>query len=337
MARQTRLVRLLHVDAMPVRAARLAGPRTASLHGWGSPLYALLALPFARWKPGAQVPPLVRRAALIEGGTAQGAAVAWQIHCQSRWLAAARPPVVAWPWENHGWERALVRTARAFGIRLVGYQHSVVGGQMLNYAAHSNSDGLASLPDQVLCSGAATLEQLAVWDFPRNRLAVGGARRFAASQSVPWDEDAPVFVALPFDGITAAEMVEAVREAAARTGRHFVVKDHPMTPFTFPSSPGVESTTEPLAAQKSVSAVVYAATTVGLEAALMGLPTLRFRPRSRIALNILPYGVTLPTTSAATLAGDLEAVRAPCAPTGIFGAVDEALWIDLLSGAGEPT
>ena len=328
--------RILHVDAGPTRVGELAAPRTLSLHGFGDPWWALFHLPFARWRPvrpSGTWAALIRRAATLDGGTAQGAAIAWQIHCQRRFLAQVRPEIVAWPWENHGWERDLVRAARAAGTKTLGYQHSVIGRQMLNYGPGSNADGQASLPDHVLCSGAATRDQLLAWGIPGDRLAIGGAWRFAAATKVAHDPAAPVFLALPFDQDVAAEMVAAARNL----GREVLVKDHPMTPFAFTDGDGVTRTNDGLTSQKAVSAVVFAATTVGLEAVLMGLPTLRFRPQGRVALDILPAGLAVPTTSAATLKTDLTGLSPPpaLAREGVFAPVDRDLWIGLLSPQGD--
>lgn len=337
MRRLPRLHRVLHVDGEPVRAATLLDPgRCESLHAWGSALAALRHLPLARWRPhdrhrkGPQGW-LVRRAAALEGATAQAAAIRWQQLCQRAFLAAARPSVLCWPWENHAWERDLVRAARAAGVPSVGYQHSVIGRQMLNYAAGSLPDPEMALPDRILCTGPATLAQLTEWKVPAARLGVGGGLRFAALGDVAFDADGVVFMALPFDLITAAEMVVAARRAAEK-GWRFLVKDHPMTPFAFAEDAQVRRATVPLSAHKAVRAVVYAATTVGLEALLMGLPTLRFRPSGRIALDILPTGVAAPVTSGATLAEDLTAVGPPppLGRDGIFAPVDQGLWTAIL-------
>jgi len=332
------LRRLLHVDCPPARARALAGDgRTRSLHAWGAPLYALTRLPWARWRPDlVPVDPdlrwLVRRAAAREGGTGQAAMILWQRHCQRRWLEAARPRLVAWPWENHAWERALVALARPRGVRLIGYQHSVIGRQMLNYAAHALPDPAAALPDRVLCSGAATRRQLASWGVPAERLDEGGALRFPGPLAVAHDPAAPVFLALPFDGAVAAEMVAAARAAAAQ-GWRFLVRDHPMTPFAFADSPGVSRAPGPLGGQTAVAAVVFAATTVGLEAVLAGLPTLRFRPAARISIDILPAGIEVPVCDGPGLAAALGRLGPPSAPpprAEIFGAVDPAAWRAIL-------
>lgn len=333
MRRMPALRRILHVDCLAARARTLrAAGRTESLHGWGRVGFALFFLPFARWRPAhahlsGPVGWLVRRAAAREGGTGQPAMIRWQTHCQKLWLAAARPRIVAWPWENHSWERALVRAARAAGCATVGYQHSVIGRHMLNYAPHSNPDGVAGLPDRILCSGPATRDQLAAWTIPAERLEVGGALRFSAVAPVRHAPYAPVFVALPFDSSVAAEMVAAARAATAR-GWKFIIRDHPMMPFSFAESPGLARAGDSLAAQASVMAVVFAATTVGLEAILMGLPVLRFRSADRISIDILPVGIHVPTTGAESLSDDLAGIGPPpaIARAHVFAQVDHDLW-----------
>ena len=161
------LTRALHVDCAPARARALAGARTVSLHAFGGPL-AALSLVFTRWRPTpaqrrGPLGWLVRRAAALEGGTAQAAAIRWQTLCQAAWLRTVKPASVAWPWENHAWERALVRDARRHGVHTIGYQHSVIGRQMLNYAPFSAPDGAACLPDNILCAGDSTRRRLLAW------------------------------------------------------------------------------------------------------------------------------------------------------------------------------
>lgn len=247
-------------------------------------------------------------------------------------MADLRPNVVAWPWENHAWERDLVRVARVHGVKTVGYQHSVVGRQMLNYAPASNPDGEDGLPDMMLCTGTTTRTQLMQW-VPSARTRVAGAHRFAASAKVEYDPAQPVFLALPFDLATAADMLEAARRAV-KSGFRFWVKDHPMTPFQFQESAGISRVHRPLTACSAVRAVVYAATTVGLEAVLMGLPTLRFRPSGRISLDILPVGLSVPVTGPNDLAEVLGTLSSP-PPLDrnlFFAPVDETLWADMMEG-----
>ena len=285
------LRRILHIDCPGGRAMELQGSgRTRSLHAWGR-LSDAFVLPFARWKPGRawkghEFGWLVRRAAVQEAGTASGAGILWQLQCQRSWLRTEAPEIVAWPWENHAWEREFVRQCRAVGTGTLGYQHSVIGRQMLNYSARSNHDGSVSLPDRILTSGASTADQLQAWRIPEDRISVGGALRISTSRVPTFARGAPILVALPFDRGIASEMVEAARKAP---GYRFQVKEHPMSPFGFEESASVKRTELPFSSHTSLSAVVYAATTVGLESLLAGIPTFRYRPRSRIALDILPH------------------------------------------------
>jgi hypothetical protein len=333
MASLPQLHRVLHVDCPPERARQLDGQgRAISLHAWGNPLFAAFNLPFARWRPSRAVLDneyrwLIRRASALEGGTAQAAAIAWQRHCHRRWLSRTRPKVVSWPWENHSWERDFVRSARRYGVRTAGYQHSVVGKQMLNYAAFSNPDGAESLPDEVLCVGRSTRDQLLRWGIEERRLKIAGALRFQKPSAVTFDRSAPIFVALPFDGQVARQMVSAARHAAA-TGLRFVIKDHPMTPYEFPDSQGVQRTAHPLSEQDSVSAVIYAATTVGLESALARIPTLRFRPWDRIALDILPENASIPVIEGDAFCLKPDTLTPPSAidAESIFAPVDLEVW-----------
>jgi hypothetical protein len=341
MRKQKELRRILHVDCPPARALALAqDKRTTSLHAFGQAWFAL-TLPFARWRPTHRHLEgrhrwLIRRAAALEGGTGQAAAIRWQVHCQQRWLTHCRPSVVSWPWENHSWEREFVRVARTLNIPTVGYQHSVIGQKMLNYAASSNPDGSNSIPDRIFCTGAATRDLLQHWQVPSGRLTIAGALRFQWRRVPAYAADAPVFLALPFDGATAAEMLDAARRCAETSHRRFVVKSHPMTPFEFESSLEVARTDQPLELQPTVSAVVYAATTVGLEAILAGLPTLRFRPRSRIAIDILPAAVTVTAVDADNMCAALDRAERPTKivdANSIFAPVNWDLWRDALSPA----
>ena len=126
---------------------------------------------------------------------------------------------------------------------MIGYQHSVVGRQMLNYAPQSNPDGLASIPDRILCSGSATAGQLVEWGIPANQVSIGGARRLAEETAPDYARDAPVFLPLPFDKRVSAEMIAAAKSVPGKT---FLVKNHPMTPYAFSETDTVRRTDQPL-------------------------------------------------------------------------------------------
>ena len=335
---EDQMIRVLHVDCPAGRANELAKDgRTFSLHAWGSP-FDTLTLPFARWRPGREHRQgpfgwLIRRAESLEGGGGQGAMIAWQQRCQRRWLKKATPKAVAWPWENHAWEKDFVRAANRAGIRTIGYQHSVIGRHMLNYSPQANRDGTDSLPDKIFCSGMSTLNQLVEFGMAPDRLGVGGAFRFPDVGPRKYDPEGPVFIALPFDPKISAEMIAAARRLL-KTGLRFIVKDHPMSPCQFEQQPGLVKTPDRLDQQGGLSAVVYAATTVGLEAYLGGLPTIRFLSEERMALDIMPRDVFLPTATLANLhdilltVADQNRNEQSICPSGehFFAAVSLELW-----------
>jgi hypothetical protein len=340
MDRLSGLTRLLHTDCRRDRARLLAAEgRATSLHAWGEPA-RILALLFTRWRPSTDDTEgpmgwLVRRAAVLEGGRAAAATTRWQTGCQKAWLKARRPPVVAWPWENHPWERALVRTARSLGVATVGYQHTVIGRHMYNQSPASNPDGLNSLPDVIVCNGPAYRRQLETWGVPPERLAMGGAFRLAPHKEIAHDAQAPLFVALSSDPDISTQMMTAVA-ALAPTGRRFVVKDHPMYPFEFAETETIRRTTQVLPEHRALSGVLYSTGTVGLEALLAGLPTLRFRPEGRIAIDILPDGVAAVPVDAASLEEALDGTQPPARieRESVMAPVDLAVWRRYLMAGG---
>ncbi|EME70515.1 hypothetical protein H261_07793 [Paramagnetospirillum caucaseum] len=330
------LGRMLHVDCLPERARALEdGGRTLSLHGFGSPLYALTRLWSARWRPRCHGPHswLLRRAAALESGGGQAAMIRWQIHCQRRWLDAAKPAVVAWPWENHGWERDFAAACRRRGIATIGCQHATIGRHELNHAAHSLNDPALELPDRISAVGPAAARRLAEWGIPASHLVIGGVWRFAPAAPLPFDPAGPVFLALPAQTDIARQMIAAGRRLGAADHR-VLVREHPMTPVGFKPEPGMEAASGSLPQVGAVRAVVFAATTVGLEALLAGLPVVRFLPEGILANDILPDRPPVPAADAEGLAEAVVMARpvAGLAESDVFIPAGTAAWRQWLTG-----
>jgi len=337
------LSRMLHTDCPPAQARMLAADgRTSSLHAWGHPLHALRLLA-CRWRPSGgrrrgRFKWLIRRAAALENGGGGPAMNRWQAHCQERWLSAVCPPAVAWPWENHAWERALCRAARGSRVRTIGYQHTVIGPHQINYAAMANRDGLASLPDVVVANGPAYRDELLRWGIPADRLLVGGAFRFPIRPANLYNPQGPVFVPLSAIRDIARLQIEAAKKIGA-SGRQVLVKEHPMYPLPVQSAQGVVVTTKSMQEQKEgLSAVLYSTGTSGLEALFAGLPTYRLLPEDRVAINVLAEGLVSRTTTVADLP---EALRDSPRPDpvpwdSVLAPVDLPLWRRLLNGDMEP-
>lgn len=332
------LGRLLHTDCPATRAAELAADgRTAALHAWGHPLWTL-GLPFVRWTPGrtARIGPhgwLVRRAAALEGGGGSAAITRWQLRCQRAWAEAMRPSAVAWPWENHPWEREFCRLGRRLGFATIGYQHTVVGPHMYNQAPATNPDGLDSLPDTIACNGPAYRDNLAGWDIPAARLAVAGAFRVAGPRPLRHDPAGPFFVGLSNDHRYNDQMMAAI-EPLATAGRRFVIKQHPMFPYAFRESPTLQRTETQLQNHDGLAGVLFCTGAIGLEGVLGGLPTFRFRPRGYVAMDVMPPGVRAVAVDGDSLADALAqaAAPAPVSWDSVFALPDPAVWRSLLEG-----
>ena len=339
MVHHAALKRLLHTDCPAEQALRLGTDgRTASLHAWGNPLFAL-PLVFQHWWPNprhltGEYGWLIRRAETIENAGGGPAMNRWQAHCQERWLETARPGRVVWPWENHGWERNLCRAARARNIPTIGYQHTVIGPHQFNYAVHTNPDGLSSIPDLVAADGPAYRDEMQAWGVPSGRLVIGGAFRFSRFSDDLFNPDGPVFV--PLSAIhNAARAQLAVARALAEKGRKVLVKPHPMYPLSFDEMGNMEIAELPLAQQHGLSAVLYTTGASGLEAVLMGIPGYRLMLEDRIAIDVLPRGFE---TGAVTAENAVQVIlqggtgQGQAAWEDILSDPDTGLWKSLLFG-----
>jgi hypothetical protein len=255
----------------------------------------------------------------------------WQIHCQDRWLAASKPCVVAWPWENHSWERAFCRQARAVGTRTIGYQHTVIGPHQINYAIFSNPDSLGSIPDTIVADGPAYRNEMQAWGIPPARLIVGGAFRFPPAVGNLFDPAGPVFIPLSAIPAIAARQLDAARIIAA-SGRRVLVKEHPMYPFAFAESDLLRRTYVPLTRQDGLSAVVYSTGTSGLESILAGIPTLRLLCEDCLSIDVLPTTLAAAPVELENLLNALAAAQPPTSvdQTEIMAAVNWSLWRSLM-------
>ena len=330
------LQRVLHVDCGPRRALALAREgRAFSLHAWGRYL-DIAALPFARWRPRVGLTSglgwLLRRAAEFEGGTGQAAMIRWQQLCHERFLAEARPRSVTWPWENHAWERHFVTACRRMGTLTIGFQHTPFGRQDFSFHPGSNPAGSANIPDRIVATGPACLEALEALGYPRDRMSIGGSLRFVGFRAPRFAPDGPVLVALPYHPIVAPQMVKLAVDLAA-TGRPVRVKPHPMAPAALAEIPDGLRTDTAFADQPAVSVVIFAASSIGLDALAGGIPAVRFLPEGVAALDPMPTGVAIQSASASGIAAALRAATVyPIDISMYYAPADRAVWRQILFG-----
>ncbi len=330
------IARIMHTDCGAEFAAKLGKDnRTLSLHAWGR-YRRCFALPFLKWTPNTQklspqIAWLIKRAAILEAHGGSAAMNKWQIDCQSGWLKDTSPHAIAWPWENHPWERDLVRKARSLGIKTYGYQHTVVGPHMFNQGADANADGLASIPDIILLNGHAYVDDLIRCGIPKTRMICIGSHRVGGATLPAYSTKGPIFLALSNNPAFAAQMIAAARPlASAETP--FVVKAHPLCPFEFNPSDHFESTSVPLSELPPLRALIYCTGTSGLEGLLAGIPTYRFLPKNGIALDILPQGMHIKPITALNMKDALEETESPAKidTNTLFPPPDIAYWKRLM-------
>ena len=331
------LMRVLHVDCGYEKVRRLSKDgRTYSLHAWGS-LWLALSLPLKRWRPRDENFPsrylwLIRRAAAIEGSTGQAAAIGWQQICHNRWLAEALPNTVTWPWENHAWERHFVAIARNFSVRTLGYQHTPFGRQDYGFSPISNPRGLDNVPDLILCCGQACQETLQDMGYPADRLLLSGSLRFLGFKPPAYDASGPVLFALPYSAIGAVQMAEVANDMFGR-GNRVLVKRHPMATKKLDQAHPEIITNTLFQDLPGISALVFANSSIGMEAMFGGIPAIRFLPYGTLLLDATPEGVKVQSA----FAGDLEKeIKSTATPTPVnvdrfYGPVDFSLWNSLLA------
>lgn len=335
--------RLLHTDCPMDRAKELAADgRTASLHAWGSPFYAL-TLFTKTWRP---LPShltgpfgwLVRRAAALENSGGGLAMNRWQMHCQRRWMQTEKPACVIWPWENFNWERDLCRSATAMGIPTYGYQHTVIGPHQLNYSMATNTDGPASLPRRIIANGPAYQAELIERGIPEDRIDIGGAFRFQPLNGSLYDPGGPVFVPLSGNRAVARYQLQAAT-LIADSGRQVLVKDHPMYPVDFKETETLHRSYKTLMDQTGLSLVLYSTGTSGLEAVLAGIPALRLMLDDRLAIDVLPKNIQVAAITLEDLPAATDQAGQPCSFNwnSILAEVDRDFWTDLFERSDSRT
>lgn len=94
----------------------------------------------------------------------------------------------------------------------------------------------------------------------------------------------------------------------------------------------------PLRDQPALSAVLYSTGTSGLEALLAGIPTARLLLDDRLAIDVLPRGVTVRTATVDTVAEVFAAglPRPELAWESVLAPVDDERWRELAGVAPNP-
>ena len=253
---------------------------------------------------------LVTRAIEIENSGAGPMMTRWQSHCQQRWLERARPKKVVWPWENFAWERELCRAMHRLKIPAIGYQHTVVGRHQINFCN-------AAEPGRKVKPAGQNYMQWPCLQKRTERLGpcarnIRKWRRISCAPppQIPYDESAPVYFALSASTPIALEQITAAR-MVADTGRHVLVREHPMYPVPFRESKNLHRAKGACSIKRVCPLLCTVLEHPALEALLAGLPTVRFQPDDRVAVQILPAGLNAVDVTRATIIETLHRPQLP--------------------------
>lgn len=195
----------------------------------------------------------------------------WYYWCAKAALRRLSPAKLIYPFENRAWERMLALAFREKSVPVVGYQHASMTPNHVNYILGEGELEILPLPDLIVTMGEVTRQRLLERGrFPASRVVAGCALRQAPAPA-PRAGRCPAKKVL----LTLATSVEEYRAALSVmekvTGAEIVARPHPEF--------SIEKTTlrvEPSWTLEQAfdwaDVVVYASSTLGLEAVRRGIP-----------------------------------------------------------------
>ena len=198
--------------------------------------------------------------------------------------------VIAYPFENHIWEKAVCSSVRSVFPEtfLIGFQHSTIYSTLLNYFIASCESGSPFLPHRIVTSGSRAHELLIHSGYPKGMVRSGGAIRFVREEGAanpPKKQEGPftILVAPTVDRNESVELISRVVDACADlAGVRIVIRCHPDLPFDR-IAPLLE---HPLPANAlaggghtiplhEAGVLVFSSTSVAMEALAAGVPVIQ--------------------------------------------------------------
>ena len=196
-----------------------------------------------------------------------------------------------YPYENRAWEKSLMQGLRSSspGTKVVGYQHASVAPIHANFFLGEGEASVIPLPDQILTTGEVVQEWLEeVGNYPKGLFKTACALRQSAPGSTApkhrREKTSRILVALATNFTEHVNTVVFVEQAIGSVdGFEVRIRPHPAfslervidaAPLNnrefFRASPG--SLADDM---EWADVVLYATSTVGLEAVSLGLPAVR--------------------------------------------------------------
>lgn len=241
---------------------------------------------FAAWKDGlrAQLDPppgdpayaqLAGELVAAERRSGEAFLHAFMRRAFARMLAALKPRVLVYPFENRAWEKSLLAAARAAGVpRTVGFQHSSITPRHLGFEIDTAS---APTPDCIIAVGGVTADWLRrAAPALAGRIVVGASlRRGTAPIALPASHG--LLVAISSSRDEALALMRAAHEAAPAAGLPIVIRSHPtiraddlFARFDWPANVRLSQGTTLEQDLAAATMVGYSSSTVALEGMLHG-------------------------------------------------------------------
>lgn len=190
----------------------------------------------------------------------------------AKMLAALRPRVLVYPFENRAWEKSLLAAARAAGVeRVVGYQHSSITPRHL--AFEQGPGPLPLQPDGVITVGSVTAQWLRERAPAMACLVTVGASLRRGTAAIPLPAAHGLLVAISSSRDEALALMRMVHAAALPVP--VVIRSHPTIPvgdlfarFGWPAQVRLSAGATLEHDLAAATMVVYSSSTVALEGML---------------------------------------------------------------------
>ncbi|MDD1674648.1 MAG: hypothetical protein LUQ13_03300, partial [Methanomicrobiales archaeon] len=235
---------------------------------------------------------------------------------------------IAYPFENHIWEKAVCSAvrSRAEETLLIGFQHSTIYSTLLNYFIAPCEAVSPFLPHRIVTSGSRAHDLLLHSGYPPGMVRRGGAIRFLRNEgtTTPFQKrNVPftILVAPTVDINESVELISRVLDACAGLeGVRIVIRCHPDLPFDriLPllehPLPG-NATADPgdPARLSEAGVLVFSSTSVAMEALAAGIPVIQITTMDPLMGNrfegIPPSGMLQFAGSDAELRQMVDSVR----------------------------
>lgn len=220
-------------------------------------------------------------------------------------------PSFIYIFENHIWEKMFCLAFRQYSPKttLVGYAHTIVNTMYTCYSVSSYELGILPLPDIIVVNGVRAKQTLEMSGFSGKKIIITGALRYQhmdKKKFVPkGHKETTVLVALSIGINDSIELIHKVFAALGdKKGICVLLKCHPTTPFSIISRyissipANVQIRHEPIESLLPDSDVLlYAESTVCVEALAMGVPVINVKSDHRIDMNIFEGIGAIPSVS----------------------------------------